>query len=98
MTIKAKIPTALREQVWLRYNGPLYQTKCYIRWCLNTVTVFDFQVGHDVPESKGGGINIENLRPICSRCNQSMSNNYSITEWNSELSKDKDSRSKMCCF
>ena len=39
------------------------------------MNVFDFHVGHNVPESKGGATNIDNLKPICSRCNSSMSNN-----------------------
>ena len=80
--MKAVIPKALREQVWLRYFNRKYENKCYIRWCKNKITVFDFQVGHNIPESKGGPTVIENLRPICSRCNSSMSNTYTIDEWN----------------
>lgn len=87
MTIKLRIPVALREQVWITYNGRRFENKCFIRWCKNKITVFDFQVGHNIPESKGGPSTLENLRPICIRCNQSMSNNYSIDEWN-ELGKE----------
>ena len=36
-----------------------------------------------MPESKGGDLEISNLKPICARCNLSMSNNYTIQEWNS---------------
>ena len=79
---KSNIPKALREQVWLRYFGKNYSHKCYVRWCDNQINVFDFHVGHNVPESKGGPTTLENLRPICSRCNLSMSNNYSIDSWN----------------
>ena len=83
MTIKKeKIPKALREQVWLKYNGRKYEVKCNIKWCKNNISVFNFHVGHNIPESKGGGMDIENLRPICSKCNLSMSNNYSIDDWN----------------
>ena len=56
------------------------------------MTVFDFQCGHDIPESKGGSTDILNLIPICSRCNSSMSNNYTFQEWcdkSSEVSKWK---------
>jgi hypothetical protein len=28
--------------------------------------------GHVLPESKGGTLDVENLRPICSSCNSSM--------------------------
>ena len=78
---KIKIPKAVREQVWLKYIGPKYSTKCHIWWCANTIDVFNFQVGHNIPESKGGLTVIENLRPICMRCNLSMSNVYTIDEW-----------------
>ena len=81
-SIKCVIPKALREQVWIKYFGKNYKHKCYIKWCKNDITVFDFQVGHNIPESKGGETVLENLRPICSRCNSSMSNNYTIDEWN----------------
>lgn len=78
---KANIPKALREQVWLQTFGKVYENSCYISWCNNIINVFDFQVGHDIPESKGGSLTIDNLKPICSRCNLSMGNNYSIKEW-----------------
>ena len=79
---KATIPKALREQVWLTYMGPKFQTKCPVTWCQNKISVFDFEVGHNIPESKGGTIEITNLRPICGRCNKSMSDNYTIDQWN----------------
>ena len=84
--IKVNVPKALREQVWIKYFGKNYKHKCYIKWCKNDITVFDFQVGHNIPESKGGATNIDNLRPICSKCNKSMGSQYSIDEF-SELSK-----------
>ena len=80
--MKIKIPKALREQVWLKYNGKKYTHRCYIRWCVNKIDVFNFHVSHNTPESKGGETVLENLRPVCSRCNQSMSDNYTIDEWN----------------
>lgn len=78
---KANIPRALREQVWILYAGRVFQCKCIVQWCQNTMTVFDFHVGHDIPESRGGSLEIGNLRPICSRCNLSMGNKYTVTEW-----------------
>jgi 5-methylcytosine-specific restriction endonuclease McrA len=82
MPPKQTIPKALREQVWIANVGPAFQTKCLVRWCQNQISVFDFEVGHNIPESKGGTLEITNLRPICSRCNKSMSDNYTIDEWN----------------
>jgi len=92
---KAKIPKAVREQVWLSEFGKVYQHSCYVRWCQNDITVFDFHVGHDKPESKGGTLDIDNLRPICARCNLSMNDTYTITQW-SLLGKPKKNRKWYC--
>jgi 5-methylcytosine-specific restriction endonuclease McrA len=93
--LKQKIPKALREQVWLKHVGSLYQSKCTIKWCQNTMTVFDFEAGHNIPESKGGTTTLNNLFPICSRCNRSMSNKYTIDEWNKFESKNNNNN--QCC-
>lgn len=83
------IPKALREEVWRRYIGNKYESKCTIGWCTNTITPFDYEVGHNIPHSKGGTTTIENLRPICSRCNKSMSDTYTIDEWNTMGTKQE---------
>lgn len=79
--MKDKIPKALREQVWITHLGKKFESKCYVSWCKNTITVFDFQSGHNIPESKGGKTDISNLYPICARCNLSMGDTYTIDEW-----------------
>ena len=97
--LKAVIPKALREQVWLNFIGKHYTSKCFVRWCKNDINVFNFQVGHNIPESKGGTLVLENLRPICSRCNLSMSNNYTIDEWQKlSLNEDKWWHKILYCF
>ena len=68
--------------------GKKYESKCYVSWCTNVINVFDFNVGHDVPESEGVTLDINNIKPICARCNLSMSDNYTIKQW-TELSKEK---------
>jgi hypothetical protein len=78
---KEKIPKRIRELVWTTYNGEVFTSKCYVSWCTNKINVFSFQTGHDIPESKGGTLDINNLKPICGSCNLSMGNKYSITEW-----------------
>ena len=93
---KANIPKAIREQTWIKTFGKDFEHKCYIDWCENTINVFDFHVGHDKPESKGGKLCVDNLKPICARCNLSMSNNYSIKEWNKL--NNKKSKWWRCCF
>jgi hypothetical protein len=91
---KAPIPKALREQVWITYAGRCFERPCLVPWCQNTMSVFDFHVGHDQPESEGGATEIRNLRPICARCNLSMGAQYSIQEW-SRLSAPVTAG---CCF
>ena len=89
---KRPIPKAIREQVWITYCGRTFSRKCYVRWCKNKMNVFDFHVGHDKPESKGGDLDISNLKPLCSRCNHSMSNTFTIREWNALHKR------KICCL
>lgn len=76
------IPKAVREQLWLLHCGQVYQHKCLVSWCQNRMTVFDFECGHNIPQSKGGATHLSNLRPLCSRCNKGMGNHYTIDAWN----------------
>lgn len=93
---KETIPKAIREQCWTQTFGKVYEHKCYVHWCENTISVFDFHVGHDKPESKGGTLDIHNIKPICARCNLSMSDNYTIEEWNKLTPESK--KKKYYCF
>ncbi len=79
---KRAIPQAVREAVWIYHCGRVFSAKCTVEWCRNEITVYDFQAGHNIPESKGGETTVDNLRPICSRCNLSMGDRYTIDEWN----------------
>jgi hypothetical protein len=36
------------------------------------ITIREFHVGHVTSEANGGNMNIDNLRPICATCNNSM--------------------------
>jgi len=101
MPKKVTIPKAVREQTWIATFGEKFKSPCYVTWCKNEINVFDFHVGHDIPESKGGTLDISNLKPICARCNLSMSDKYTIKEWQN-LSKDKNTCLKkiknfLCC-
>lgn len=78
---KTAIPARLREAVWTTHMGRIFEGKCKVSWCDNNITVFDFQCGHDVPESRGGETTIQNLFPICARCNLSMGDRYTFQEW-----------------
>lgn len=78
---KAKIPAAVQEAIWITKMGRVFEGKCLTTWCPNIITVFDFHAGHNIPESKGGSIDPENLFPICARCNLSMGDRYTFQEW-----------------
>ena len=82
---KHKIPRALREAVWIHYSGKVFERKCFTPWCKNNINAFDFQTGHRIPESKGGSTAMDNLTPICCRCNLSMGNQYTFAEWCTEF-------------
>ena len=96
--MKKTIPGALREQVWLLYCGDRhFKHKCLVTWCENIMTPFSFEVGHNIPESKGGPTDINNLRPICSKCNRSMGDDYTIDEF-SALSERRHIGKLWECF
>ena len=69
---KETIPKAVRIKVWSAYIGAdEAKGKCFC--CRDKVIdQQDFQCGHIQSEHNGGKVNIQNLRPICGTCNQSM--------------------------
>ena len=78
---KAKIPASVQEAIWIQKMGKVFEGKCLVPWCPNLINVFDYHAGHNIPESKGGSIDPENLFPICARCNLSMGDRYTYDEW-----------------
>jgi hypothetical protein len=84
---KAKIPLALKQTVWVNQFGEVYKRKCPVRWCHRVITVFDFEVGHNIPESRGGTTTPDNLRPICRQCNIGMGNRYTIDAWSQQYDR-----------
>ena len=86
---KKQIPKALREQVWIAKMGRKFDGQCMISWCTNEITCFYFDCGHNIPESKGGPTNVENLIPICRNCNLGMGNRLTIEEWQKKYETPK---------
>ena len=93
---KKKIPKALAEQVWISRMGHSFQGKCRVSWCRNRITVFDYECGHNIPESRGGKTTLDNLVPICARCNRSMSDKYTIDEWTEKFRPPQRRRFTSC--
>jgi hypothetical protein len=78
MSLNKKIPAIVRQNVWNIYIGAhIGKTKCLL--CQqNDIEPFQFHCAHVIAQSKGGSDQVQNLRPICSLCNQSMSNHNLI--------------------
>lgn len=82
---KKVISKKLREEVWLKHFGKIFSSKCPIQWCTREISVFSFEVGHNIPESKGGRTTIDNLIPICGDCNRSMGDRFTIDEFSKQF-------------
>jgi hypothetical protein len=69
---KKSISASLRQKVWNQYIGlSVGETLC--KCCnTNTISQLRFHCGHVTSEACGGETNLENLRPICDKCNLSM--------------------------
>jgi uncharacterized protein VirK/YbjX len=69
---KQKISRALKVKCWDTYIGVnIGKAKCLC--CSHSdITQHNFECGHVIAESKGGTLDISNLRPICNVCNSSM--------------------------
>jgi 5-methylcytosine-specific restriction endonuclease McrA len=69
---KKAIPKSLKMLVWHTYIGKeVGLAKCLC--CKNKeITQMDFDCGHVIAESRGGVTTVNNMRPICAKCNRSM--------------------------
>lgn len=76
-TKRKNIPKSLREEVWINAFGKQFEGYCYVG-CGNKIEITNFECGHIQPYSKGGSDTADNLRPICSKCNRSMSNKHML--------------------
>jgi 5-methylcytosine-specific restriction endonuclease McrA len=104
---KKAIPRSLKNEVWLAHAGRTFEVKCPVKWCNTILTPFTFEVGHNVPESRGGATVLENLRPLCAQCNRSMGNRYTIDEYAAAFGKGNkrpspsspsSSSASLCCL
>ena len=68
----------MREQVWINKMGKRFSGTCCISWCENDMSCFNFDCGHNIPESKGGPTNIENLIPNTTKVDGLIDYKYSI--------------------
>ena len=70
-TNRVKINRKRRREVWEKRNGPnSTQGPCYV--CQQNISIHDFECGHIESVFYGGGIELNNLEPICRGCNNAM--------------------------
>jgi hypothetical protein len=71
---KKTISPKLRIQVWKKYFGDEYEGVCPFYKCETILNsgLNGFHCGHIISEFNGGETNLENLKPICSKCNSKM--------------------------
>ena len=69
---KQIIPKTLKNAVWIKYIGETIAISPCLCCNSQTISQLSFHCGHIVSEACGGTIHIDNLRPICQCCNQSM--------------------------
>lgn len=68
---RARIPAALREQVWKRHTTNVCDTgSCFV--CERALLFADMECGHIVAHALGGTSTLDNLMPICKTCNRDM--------------------------
>lgn len=71
--MRKNIPKKVRYDTWDYYVGRNARwTRCF---CCHRdiIKIDDFHCGHIVADVDGGEATIKNLRPVCHRCNLSMS-------------------------
>lgn len=67
--MRKSIPVHIRRAVWEQAFSTLYgNCPC----CQDKINAFTFEVGHIHAHTNGGSINLDNLKPICNKCNKSM--------------------------
>lgn len=67
---REKIPKEIRGLVWRKRNGENLRGECYC--CEEELAFENFECGHVVARCLGGGIVVDNLEPICKKCNLDM--------------------------
>jgi 5-methylcytosine-specific restriction endonuclease McrA len=72
---KEPISTSFKCMVWEKAFGDTKSARCLV---CNITTIYsdNFSCGHIFPEVYGGKLEINNLMPICSRCNSMMADKH----------------------
>jgi hypothetical protein len=69
---RKQVPKKVKEDAWFKYVGRGKPDVLCICCRSSVITPFSFHAGHVTSCKKGGVTIVENIRPICGACNQSM--------------------------
>lgn len=84
-----KITHILRTEVWDTYIGKYIGTINCPYCCVNEISQLNFECGHVIAEANEGKTTLENLRPICNKCNKSMGKKtMDIDKWNNGIKSE----------
>ena len=72
-TKKKRIPKKIKDDSWDRYIGPNIADELCICCQTTIINAKNFIAGHILSEHNGGQTTVDNIMPICSGCNLSMS-------------------------
>jgi hypothetical protein len=70
---KKNIPKAVRTACWDKWIGREKGVAKCLCCNINEISQFNFACGHITSEHNGGETTVENLKPVCTSCNSSMS-------------------------
>ena len=65
-----KIPKYIRDRLWEKTFGDKLHGKCCM--CDEKISMNNFEAGHKISRKNGGPDTINNLIPMCGRCNKSL--------------------------
>ena len=85
-----------RQLVWEKTNGEEYKAECYAGCGVTLKCMTGWEMGHDEPKSKGGTDDLDNLRPICLKCNRQMGNRYTIEQWKNRNNSFREEPHFLC--
>ena len=72
-TKKKRIPKKIKNDSWDKYIGPNIADELCVCCQTTSINAKDFIAGHIISEHNGGQVIVDNIMPICSGCNLSMS-------------------------
>ena len=73
---KKSIPKVLKDLVWITWIGDRIAVAKCLCCETNEIRMNNFHCGHILAEAEGGGLSVDNLKPICAPCNLSMGSEH----------------------